>query len=258
MRANVILAFGLLLGTSWATAQPIDPNGNVRPVDVNAAPAGERSLSQILNGSAGNPPLFTGYSFDVVRDQQRAGVWASASPSVGSTIPTLVVEYAGFANINRFGIWFGNDAQSLVTYDLLLGPATAGSAAGVFIGNGTLSVFAAGSACGVSISCGYFTNSLINASMFGFYFQTGDGSRVYSLDALNAGGESRFLSYQAGSTTNWAFAYEDVSFAAGSDRDYNDMVVKVESVVAVPEPSTWALLLAGIAALGVAVQRQRR
>jgi hypothetical protein len=256
MRACLFALVSSLTLALPVTAQPVDPNGNVRPVTVNNATGGELSLSQILNGSGSNPPLFTGYTFDVLNDQQRTGLWGSSSPSVGSTIPTLVVEYAGFSAINKFGIWFGTDPSNVVTYELLLGPATSNTAAGVFIGNGTLSVFAASSDCGIRVGCGYFTNSLINASMFGFYFQTGNGSRVYSLDALNTNNEARFLSYQAGQTTNWAFAYEDIAFANGSDRDYNDMVVKVESVFAVPEPSTWALMLAGLAALGFALRRR--
>ena len=46
----------------------------------------------------------------------------------------------------------------------------------------------------------------------------------YSIDSI-AGGPTRFLAYQDGSTTNWAFAFED-----GGDFDYQDMVVKVESI----------------------------
>lgn len=258
MLRHLVFAASAILLAGIAHAQPIDPLGNVRPVNVLPTPhASERSLVDILNGFGSTPALFPGFTFDVNADQSRAGVWRSFSPNVASTIPTLVVEYAGFAAINKFGIWFGTDRSNIVTYDLLLGGAQAETAAGVFIGNGTLSVFGA-SCTNSTVACGFYSNPLINSSFFGFYFQTGNGSRVFSLDALNQGGESRFLSYQAGNTTNWAFAYEDVAFASGSDRDFNDMVVKVDSVVAVPEPSTIALLLAGLGGIALVARRRRQ
>nr|MDQ2734997.1 PEP-CTERM sorting domain-containing protein [Pseudomonadota bacterium] len=60
--------------------------------------------------------------------------------------------------------------------------------------------------------------------------------------------------FQNGTSTNWLFAYED-----GTDFDYNDMAVKVESIApAVPEPETYALMLAGFAALGFMGRRRNR
>lgn len=253
------LAFG---ATSLAAiAQPIDPF-NTRPVTVLPSPASERSLSDILNG-VGGPPLFPGFTFDTTvadtplnNGQSTAGMWRSSSPSIGTTIPTLFVEFSGFSEINKFGIWFGTDQSDIFAYDLLLGGATAGSFAAVSIASGSLGV--TGFGCGTVVQCTAPAGMLdddITPTSFGFYFQTGDGPRIYSVDALNPGGEARFLSFQAGETTNWAFAYEDVALGS-SDRDYNDMVVKVESIVAVPEPSTWALMIGGLAVLGTMIRRR--
>lgn len=259
---RLLSVFALCCTAAAATAQPIDPF-NTRPVTVLPGPASERSLSDILNG-VGGPQLFPGHLFDTTvadtpanNGQNTAGLWRSSSPSIGTTIPTLFVEFAGFADINKFGIWFGTDQSNIVGYDLLMGGATSGSFAAISIGAGRLDVIGFG--CGTVIDCspaGGELDARITPNQFGFYFQTGNGPRIYSVDALNPGGEGRFLSLQAGETTNWAFAYEDVALGS-SDRDYNDMVVKVESIVAVPEPSTWVLMIGGLATLGAAIRRRR-
>ena len=75
------------------------------------------------------------------------------------------------------------------------------------------------------------------------------------------GAVDRFIAFQNGTSTNWLFAYED-----GSDFDYNDMAVKVESIRTVgvptqtgtvPEPETYALMMAGLAA-GSDMSRRRK
>jgi hypothetical protein len=173
-----------------------------------------------------------------------------ASTSQATTIPTLVAEFAANAPINKFGIWFGTDANQIWSFDLLLGPATVMTDAAVRIDNGRIRVGSSDiSACGVSVNCtSWVYDPMITPTRFGFYFQTNTQPRAYSVDQLNNPLLPRVLSFQQGATDNWALAYEDLLLG---DADYNDMVVKIESITPVPEPASIALMLAGLSVLAL-------
>src|SRR5262245_33573149 len=75
------------------------------------------------------------------------------------------------------------------------------------------------------VNCGSYIDPLIS-SAFGFCLRVNDQT-FFTVDQLNAGGATQALTYQNGTSTNWAIAFEDT---LGGDRDFNDMVVKVESI----------------------------
>lgn len=237
-------AAAAMLVAAAAHAGPV-VNNNVRPISIGSGPASEPTLQSALN------TVFGAGNVSATNDQSTAGIWgAAAFPA--STIPTLVLEATGGATSQQFGIWFGNDTTNLLMVNLLLGAAqTPGTAAGMTILGNTLDIFASVSNCVAAINCTSITDSRISDSNFGFYFKTGN-TIAYSVDSILGLNRARFLAYQGGTSSNWAFAYED-----GSDFDYNDMVVKVESIK-VPEPGTLALLGLGFAGLAAASRRKQK
>ena len=176
----------------------------------------------------------------------------------GGSVATLVVELAGFAGTNTFGIY--NGANQVEIFN---GAAGSGD-------QRLISILADGSVYVNFIDTGVD----FAGNKFGFYLGDAPGNpnhqTHYSDTSLNTDSVDHMVAFQgqgdsiqippfaAGVWTSNEFilAWEDRN--GGGDRNYTDFVVLVESIAPceVPEPTSASLLLLGL--MGVAQSVRRR
>jgi len=202
---------------------------NTRPVLIAAPPAGEASLQTILDGIYG----CTG-CVSATANQSTAGFWDLAGNPPVTTGPVLKATYA--AASDAVGLY--TTTSTLI--DIFTGIAGTGTTADVqFNLDGTITIYSTPGNCSSGyVNCGTFSG--ISQGGFGFYM-TGNGATYYTQDYLNPKSttpfptepttQARALSYVNPVNDRWAMAFED-----GTDFDYNDRVISVESITAVPEP----------------------
>jgi hypothetical protein len=247
--------FVAFTGSVWA--DPIT-GINTRPITLGTTAAGEISLQEMLNQNFGTDNV------SAANDQQTAGVFKTSSQLNPATFPILQFEQSGLALSHTFGVWTAYDtAGPITTLQVFAGTNAPGDIASLIwdntLQNGGLFVKKAGT------NAFQFIQNFagINANFFGFYYNyTMNDTPVtlYSYDALNSGftrdGEpfnAAALTYKSTTGSIWKIAFDDLQV----DWDYNDFVVRMESVDPVPLPGAVLLLGAGMVRL-VAYARRRR
>jgi hypothetical protein len=211
--------------------------------------ASELSLQEIIDSITVGPVSGTSsttVATDAIADD-RDSSWAVTAS--GSSVATLIMELAGNANFNEFGVYADD-----VYIPLFTGSMSAG--AGV-----TFSLFDLGDSV-YSVFTNYTdTGYDFHTNKFGFYLD-GPSGLFHSDTAANSDGMDHMLALQGNNTdtiqlpyrapgvwtdNEFILAWEDT--AGLGDGDYNDFVVMMESVTNVPEPAPLALMAIGLLAL---------
>jgi hypothetical protein len=230
--------------------------------NVVAAPAtfgdGGTALQGVLDGITVGGSSSVNVTTDALGDVQDT-TWQIGG--AGGALATLIIELAGFANSNIFGIYDLANPSSMV--QIFNGAATSGSQA-------VVSILLDGS---VTVNFGD-TGVDFAGNAFGFYLDStanaaNGGGLFHSDTSLNSDGLDHMYAYQGTGDTiqvggfapgpwlsnEYILAWEDL-VANVADRDYEDMVLIVESVRPVPLPP--AVLLFGSALIGVTAIARRR
>lgn len=228
-------------------------------------PGPETPLQQILNditvATSSNPSGNS--SVDVHTDQIAEGTdayWAIGGS--GGSLATFVIEITANNKTNSFGIYDMANPNSKV--QLFGSSSTDPMAPGT---QAIVSILANGD---VRLNLGLTPVATFAGNAFGFYMNTGSVTYYSDSSLNNDGGFDHMVAYEGKGDkiqiggfapgdwlkNEFLLAFEDGP--NGGDKDYNDMVVMVESVsTVVPEPGTVLLLGSGLIGLAFLSRRKK-
>lgn len=182
-----------------------------------------------VSGSNGESTLQTILTPYGVGDVNTTQVVSDSYWTASSLTSVLLVEIAGYAGDNSFGIYKQGDTSSKV--QIFAGSASAPALSGT-----------------IAVPLGW--------TSFGFYLSNPNaGFTWYSDASLNAGGGlDHFVTYAGAAPLSYFIGIEDLNLG---DYDYNDMVVSVQmQSQSVPDAGATAALL-GLGFAAVAAFRRR-
>lgn len=224
---------------------------------VSAIPTGNLSGLQTALDNLTTAPNPGNSSVDVTTDYLADGLdsyWSVGAS--GGAVSTMMIELAGFTQ-NSFGIYDRANQNNKV--ELFSAANGVGSLK-------LLSILANG-----SVLVNGTPMSSFSGNNFGFYLDVPQaGATWYSDTALNTDGADHMAAYRGVGDTlqippfspgvwtqnEYALAWEDLP-ATGTDNNFTDMVVMVESVTPAPDGGATAGLL-GLSFAGLAFFRRKK
>lgn len=258
-----LAAAGLFATQAFATTCPTGTQGNPVCISTTGGDGPNTSLQDELNAITTSGPDINVYNGQYTP----SSYWTIGA--TGGSENKILLELAGNASTNTFGIFDPSNTSNYL--QLFSGPASAG-----------WSTLLAQS--GNTFTATYFDQNnvyqgqqsiTINGNLFGYYLGAASDTPTYFSDpsknpafgptypngmpqmAAYAGNGQTYLNGKPFLSGEYLLAWEDKTGSA-SDLDYNDFVVLVESVKAVPEPAALGMFGFGMLLIGAAVGFRRR
>jgi hypothetical protein len=190
----------------------------------------------VLGGSLQAYLTGVGQTINVLTDQDATQSW---SHTVSGTT-TYTIQFQGSPNpaIQQFGLY---NASAVIPplFFLMSGSVGPLGFSTATFKPGNLLVVNRFDALGNFLSTTTFGG--VDPANFGFYLSTPNGT-FFTQDARNPGGKAQAVTFQGtgSSAGTWWLCWEETSVAAGSDQDFDDLVVLMESVNPTPvNRATW-------------------
>jgi len=260
---KIALAAGAALLTGAAYATPVATSGSFD------GPG--KTLQDYLQNVWAGPGTTISPNFVNTNQYDPDEMWTIGSTATSAV--TFVFELTSNSGSNTFGIYdLSNPANMLTIYNGA--SASPGQRAVLAESLGTPGEFTTylTTSGGIPIM-GSIQTVNWSSSNFGLFMGAG-GTTFYSQAALNDNGADQLVAYQgSGQNMKWPFlaagtskpwlaneillAWEDINtYQGGGDRDYNDMVILMESIKSVPVPAPLALLGLGMLGMGLTLRRR--